>query len=123
MPQVWADNLRSELIKRLENRHTFIALLTHGPGRPTVQNAAVIWLWYEEDFGTEKRPASGTKIYSRSHVMWLPKKMDPEAELWLQRLKHLGKDIQNKRNDLDFQKFCFRCVIFSKGMSNTGNNN
>ena len=112
MPQVWADNLRSELIKRLENRHTFIELLTHGPGRPPVQNAAVIWLWYEEDFGTEKRPASGMKIYSRSRVMWLPKKMDPEAELWLQRLKHLGKDIQNKRNDLDFQKFCCRCVNF-----------
>ena len=38
--------------------------------------------------------------------------MDPEAELWLQRLKQLEKDIHNKRNDLDFQKFCFRCVNF-----------
>ena len=28
----------------------------------------------------------------------------------LHRLKQLEKDIQNKRNDLDFQKFCFRCV-------------
>ena len=64
MPQVWPDNLRSELIKRLDNRRTFIELLTHGPGRPLVQNAAVIWLWYEEHFGTEKRPASGMKIYS-----------------------------------------------------------
>ena len=93
MPQVWADNLRSELIKRLENRHTSIELLTHGPGRPPVQKAAVIWLWYEEDFGTEKRPASGMKIYSRSRVMRLPKEMDPQAELWLQRLKKLDKDI------------------------------
>ena len=81
MQQVWADNLCSELIKRLENRHTSIELLTHGPGRPPVQKAAVIWLWYEEDFGTEKRPASGMKIYSRFHVMRLPKKMDPEAKL------------------------------------------
>ena len=112
MPQVWADNLRSELMKRLENRHTSIELLTHGPGRPPVQNATVIWLWYEEDFGTEKRPASGMKIYSRSRVMRLLKKMVPEAELWLHRLKQLEKDIQNKRNDLDFQKFCFRCVNF-----------
>lgn len=112
MPQVWADNLRSELMKRLENRHTSIELLTHGPGRPPVQNAAVIWLWYEEDFGTEKRPASKMKIYSRSRVMRLPKKMDPEAELWLQRLKQLEKDIQTQRNDLEFQKFCYRCVNF-----------
>ena len=112
MPQVWADNLRSELMKRLENRHTSIELLTHGPGRPPAQNSAVIWLWYEEDFGTEKRPASGMKIYSRSRVMRLPKKMDPEAELWLQRLKQLEKDIQTQRNDLDFQKFCYRCVNF-----------
>ena len=122
MPQVRADNLLSELMKRLENRHTSIELLTHGPGRPPVQNAAVIWLWYEEDFVTEKRPASGMKIYSRSRVMRLPKKMDPEAELWLQRLKHLGKDIQKKLNDLDFQKLCFQCVNFSEGMGNTGNN-
>jgi tetratricopeptide (TPR) repeat protein len=112
MPQVWADNLRSELMKRLENRHTSIELLTHGPGRPPAQNAAVIWLWYEEDFGAEKRPASGMKIYSRSRVMRLPKKMDPEAELWLQRLKQLEKDIQTQRNDLEFQKFCYRCVNF-----------
>ena len=112
MPQVWADNLRSELMKRLENRHTSIELLTHGPGRPPAQNAAVIWLWYEEDFGTEKRPASGMKIYSRSRVMRLPKKMDSEAELWLQRLKQLEKDIQTQRNDLEFQKFCYRCVNF-----------
>ena len=112
MPQVWADNLRSELMKRLENRHTSIELLTHGPGRPPAQNSAVIWLWYEEDFGTEKRPASGMKIYSRSRVMRLPKKMDPEAELWLQRLKQLEKDIQTQRNDLEFQKFCYRCVNF-----------
>ena len=86
MPQVWADNLRSELMKRLENRHTSIELLTHGPGRPPVPNATVIWLWYEEDFGTEKRPASGMKIYSRSRVMRLPKKMVSEAEIWLHRL-------------------------------------
>ena len=112
MPQVWADNLGSELMKRLENRHTSIELLTHGPGRPPAQNAAVIWLWYEEDFGTEKRPASGMKICSRSRVMRLPKKMDPEAELWLQRLKQLEKDIQTQRNDLEFQKFCYRCVNF-----------
>ena len=38
--------------------------------------------------------------------------MDPEAELWLQSLKQLEKDIQNKQNDLDFQEFCFRCVNF-----------
>ena len=112
MPQVWADNLRSELMKRLENRHTSIELLTHGPGRPPVQNAAVIWLWYEEDFGTEKRPASGMKIYSRSRVMRLPKKMDSKADLCFQRLKQLEKDIKDKRNDLDFQKFCIRCVNF-----------
>ncbi len=112
MPQVWADNLRSELMKRLENRHTSIELLTHGPGRPPAQNAAVIWLWYEEDFGAEKRPASGMKISSRSRVMRLPKKMDPEAELWLQRLKQLEKNIQTQRNDLEFQKFCYRCVNF-----------
>ena len=36
--------------------------------------------------------------------------MNFETELWLHRLKQLEKDIQNKRNDLDFQKFCFRCV-------------
>ena len=97
---------------RLENRHTSIELLTYGPGRPPVQNAAVIWLWYEEDFGMEKRPANGMKIYSRFRVMGLPKKMDPEAELCLHRLKQLKKDIQNKRNDLYFQKFCFRCINF-----------
>ena len=39
--------------------------------------------------------------------MRLPKKMDPEAELWLQRLKQLEKDIQNKRNDLGFRNFAF----------------
>ena len=105
MPQVWVDNLRSELMRRLENRHTSIELLTHSPGRPPVQNASVIWLWYEEDFGTEKRPASDMKIYSRSRVMRLPKKMDPEAELRLQRLKQLAEDIQTQRNDLEFQKF------------------
>ena len=44
--------------------------------------------------------------------MRLPKKMVPEAELWLHRLKQLEKDIKNKRNDLEFQKFCFRCVNF-----------
>ena len=38
--------------------------------------------------------------------------MDPEAELWLQRLKQLEKDIQTQRNDLEFQKFCYRCVNF-----------
>ncbi|MBT6728586.1 MAG: hypothetical protein HOA75_17850 [Deltaproteobacteria bacterium] len=112
MPQIWADNLRSELIKRLENRHTSIELLTHGPGRPPAQNAAVIWLWYKEDFGAEKRPQSGMKIYSRSRVMRLPKKMDSEAELWLQRLKQLEKDIQTQRNDLEFQKFCYQCVNY-----------
>jgi len=36
------------------------------------------------------------------------KKMDPEAEIWLQRLKQLLKNIQNQRNDLDFQKFCYQ---------------
>ena len=30
MPQVWADNLRSELIKRLENRNISVEILTHG---------------------------------------------------------------------------------------------
>ena len=34
--------------------------------------------------------------------------MDPEAEIWLQRLKQLLKNIQNQRNDLDFQKFCYQ---------------
>jgi hypothetical protein len=43
--------------------------------------------------------------------MQLPKNMDPEAELWLQHLKQLEKNIQNQRNDLEFQKFCYRCVI------------
>ena len=38
--------------------------------------------------------------------------MDSTAELWLQRLKQLEKDIKDKRNDLDFQKFCIRCVNF-----------
>ena len=107
MPQVWADNLRSEVIKRLKNRHTSIELLTHGPGRPPVQNAAVIWLWYEEDFGTEKRPASGMKIYSRSRVMRLPKKMVPEAELWLHRLKQLEKDIKTNGMILNFRNSAF----------------
>ena len=60
----------------------------------------------------EKRAASGMKIYSRFRVMGLPKKMNPEAELCLHRLKQLIKDIQNKRNDLYFQKFCFRCINF-----------
>ena len=48
--------------------------------------------------------------------------MDLEAELWLQRLKQLEEDIQAQRNDLEFQKFCYRCVIFSEEMSNTGKN-
>ena len=73
MPRVWADNLCSKLMKRLENHHILVERLTHGPGRPPVQNAAFIWLWYEEDFGAEKQPTSGMKIYSRSRVMRLPR--------------------------------------------------
>ena len=44
--------------------------------------------------------------------MRLPKKMDSKADLCFQRLKQLEKDIKDKRNDLDFQKFCNRCVNF-----------
>ena len=112
MPQIWADNLRSELIKRLENRNISVEILTHGQDRPPGKNAAVIWLWYKEDFGTDKRPANGMKIYSRSRVMRLPKNMNPEAEIWLQRLKQLEKNIQNQRVDLDFQKFCYRSIKY-----------
>ncbi len=122
MPQVWADNLRSELIKRLENRNISVEILTHGQYRPPGKNAAVIWLWYKEDFGTDKRPANGMKIYSRSRVMRLPKNMNPEAEIWLQRLKQLEKNIQNQRNDLDFQKFCYRSLKYFRKVNKTGNN-
>ena len=43
MPQVWEDNLGSELIKRLENRNISVEILTHGQDRPPGKNAAAIW--------------------------------------------------------------------------------
>ena len=112
VPQVWADNLRSGLIKRLENCNISVEFLIHGLDRPPGKNATVILLSYKENFGTDKRRANGMKIYSRSRVMRLSKNMNPEAKIWLQRLKQLEKNMQNQRNDLDFQKFCYRSIKY-----------